>query len=67
MKPGFPFLILFVFLILLRFVDIFGFEKFVYSEEVTDLLKDEPKQENFYEIIPESDRKWLLSEEKFLR
>lgn len=61
------FLLLLLCLIISKVIEIFGFEKLLYSAEVKQMLKEKETEESFYDILSKSDKMWMLKEEKFLR
>jgi hypothetical protein len=66
-KPGWPFLILFLVMILFRIMEYFGWEKYIQSSEIKDFMNLKSKKEEFVNIISSSDKKWFLSENNFLK
>ena len=66
-KPGWPFLILLAIIVISRITHYSGLNKAFLSNEVKAILEgDKLESKSFYEIISNSDKKWLLAEEKYL-
>ena len=66
-KPGWPFLILFVFLIFLILMNIMNWEKSFFSSDIKTFMKQRSAKENFFSIISKSDKVWFLSENEYLK
>ena len=61
-KPGWPFLLLFIFLVFMILMNIMRWDKSFFSSDIKTFMKQRPVKENFYSIISKSDKIWFLSE-----
>ena len=61
-KPGWPFIILFGFIVILIVMDFFEKTRNLFTGDIKEFMKTDPLRENFFSIISKPDKVWLLSE-----